>query len=273
MSNGIEGVGVGLRPCHFEAILSQNHDDIWFEILADNFLIPGGLNKKLLLEVCDRYPVVLHSVGLSLGGVHPLDWNYIDAIKGLKDATGSIWYSEHLSFSGDMTYRVPDLLPLPYTEEAVQHVVRRIEQVQERLCERILIENVSSYLQFPNNEMTEVEFVSEVATRADCDILLDINNIFVSSSNHRQDVSDCFDIIPADKVKQIHLAGYEAKEGYLLDSHNHPVTEPVWDLFKHYIDKVGSKPTLIEWDSNMPSFQRLLSEQTIAQTLLHERSG
>jgi uncharacterized protein (UPF0276 family) len=273
MDKQIEGAGVGLRPCHFDAILSQNPSDIWFEILADNFLVAGGLNKQLLMEVCERYPVVLHSVGLSIGGIHALDWDYIKAIKTLKQATGSVWYSEHLSFSGDAVHRVPDLLPLPYTEEAIKHVVGRIVRVQDYLDEQILIENVSSYLTFPDNEMTELEFIREVAIRADCHILLDINNIFVSDSNHQQDNLGCLDIIPAERVKQIHLAGYETKQGYLLDSHNHPVTPAVWDLFKGYIEYAGSKPTLIEWDNNMPSFDKLLSEHQRAQSILQAQTA
>lgn len=260
----IAGAGVGLRSPHFEAVLSQDWGDIWFEILADNFLIPGGLNKTLLLEVCEQYPSVLHSVGLSLGGIHKLDTDYLKAIKLLKDEAGAEWYSEHLSFSGNQAYRLPDLLPLPYTEQAINHVVSRIEQVQSYLGEQILIENVSSYLQCPDNEMSEAAFISEVAQRADCFILLDINNVFVSSTNHQQSSDDFLATLPQERVKQIHLAGYEAKQGYLLDSHSQPVSQAVWDLFDCFIQQAGPRPTLVEWDSQLPDFDTLLAERELA---------
>ena len=266
----IAGAGIGLRAPHFEAILSQDWGDLWFEILADNFMVAGGLNKTLLLEVCDRYPTVLHSVGLSIGGIHELDIDYLNAIKQLKTETGAEWYSEHLSFSGNRSLRVPDLLPLPYSEQAIQHVIKRIQQVQDYLGEQILIENVSSYLQCPDNEMTEAEFIAEIAQQADCYILLDINNVFVSSANHHSSSEDFIGAIPLDRVKQIHLAGYEQKPGYLLDSHSQPVSQPVWDMFESVIQRIGQVPTLIEWDNQLPDFDVLMDQRHLAQVYLNK---
>lgn len=265
----ISGAGVGLRTPHFEKILSQDWGDLWFEILADNFMMAGGLNNQLLLEVCERYPVVLHSVGLSLGGIHEIDYSYLEAIKTLKAQTGAQWYSEHLSFSGNETIRLPDLLPLPYTEQAVRHVVNRIDQVQDVLGERILIENVSSYLQCPDNDMSEAEFISQIAQSADCYILLDLNNVYVSCVNHNVRSDDFIHRLPLNRVKQIHLAGYEIKQDYLLDSHSKPVSPPVWDLFQRFIQINGAVPTLIEWDNQLPDFEDLFLQRQQAQNHLN----
>ena len=264
----IKGAGIGLRTPHIAGVLEQELDSIWFEVMADNFLIEGGLNVSLLQAVAERYPLTLHGVGLSIGGTYALDSRYVDGIKSLLHATGAQWYSEHLSFSGNNQFRVPDLLPLPYTEESVRHVVSRIEQVQEQLGQQILMENVSSYIECPFNEMSEAEFMCEVAERADCYLLLDINNVFVSSYNHQQDPQAYLNTIPAQRVKQIHLAGFEDKQSFLLDAHNHSVSPPVWELFETFIRRAGPRPTLVEWDNDLPELDRLLREKDVAQDCL-----
>ena len=178
------GAGIGLRLPHVQEILAAGDTDIpWFEVLVDNWLVEGGLNKKMLLAISERYPLVFHSVGLSLGGLTPLDFNYLKQIKALKKETGALWYSEHASFSGNAELKVPDLLPLPYTQEAVTHLSQRITQVQEFMGERMLLENVSTYLSCQFNEMTEGEFIAAVAQEADCYLLLDINNAHVTAHN------------------------------------------------------------------------------------------
>lgn len=272
----IQGAGIGLRSPHFKDIIQQSAklqaEGLWFEVLADNFLVDGGLSRDLLIEISQRFPVVLHSVGLSIGGVHPLDTTYIEGIKRLMDETGAPWYSEHLSFSGNNEFRIPDLLPLPYTEEAVRHVVERIDQVQNQLGQRILMENVSSYLHCPGNVMTEAEFMAEVASRADCYLLLDINNLFVSAFNHHSDPQEFFSVLDLDRVKQIHLAGFEHKGDVIVDAHNNPVSDEVWALFETFIEHAGPRPTLIEWDNDIPDLPRLLSERQLAAQRLNQQA-
>ncbi|WP_076414006.1 DUF692 domain-containing protein [Shewanella sp. UCD-KL12] len=265
----LTGAGIGLRLPHVQQILAAGETDIpWFEVLADNWLVEGGLNKHMLTAIAEQYPIVLHSVGLSLGGPSELDFSYLNQIKKLKQQTGALWYSEHASFSGSDKLKVPDLLPLPYTYEAVQHLSQRIKQVQDFMGERILLENVSTYVSCQFNEMTEGEFIAEVAQESDCYLLLDINNAFVTSENLNQDMRTFMDVIPVNRVKQIHLAGFHDKGDYLLDAHNHPVDEQVWHAFKLFIEKNGHIPSMIEWDNDLPPLERLLAERAIAADIL-----
>ncbi|NRD71972.1 DUF692 domain-containing protein [Shewanella sp. VB17] len=263
------GAGIGLRLPHVQEILAAGDTDIpWFEVLVDNWLVEGGLNKKMLLAISERYPLVFHSVGLSLGGLTPLDFNYLKQIKALKKETGALWYSEHASFSGNAELKVPDLLPLPYTQEAVTHLSQRISQVQEFMGERMLLENVSTYLSCQFNEMTEGEFIAAVAQEADCYLLLDINNAHVTAHNLEQDIQAFMNSIPVERVKQIHLAGFHDKGDFLLDAHNHPVDKQVWQVFEHFIRRNGAIPSMIEWDSDLPPLERLLQERKIAADIL-----
>ncbi|QFU24957.1 DUF692 domain-containing protein [Shewanella eurypsychrophilus] len=263
------GAGIGLRLPHVQQILAAGETEIpWFEVLADNWLVDGGLNKHMLAAIAERYPIVLHSVGLSVGGPNELDFSYLNQIKNLKQQTGALWYSEHASFSGNDNLKVPDLLPLPYTSEAVAHLSQRIKQVQDFMGERILLENVSTYVSCQFNEMTEGEFIAAVAREADCYLLLDINNAFVTSKNLNQDMQAFMDVIPVERVKQIHLAGFHDKGDYLLDAHNHPVDKRVWQAFKLFIAKHGHIPSMIEWDNDLPPLERLLAERTIAAEIL-----
>ncbi|WP_394390235.1 DUF692 domain-containing protein [Shewanella woodyi] len=222
----------------------------------------------MLQEVSERYPLVLHSVGLSLGGLSPLDLDYLKQVKALKQETGALWYSEHASFSGNNDFKVPDLLPLPYTEEAVDHLSQRIMQVQEFMGERILLENVSTYLSCQFNEMTEGEFIAAVADKADCYLLLDINNAYVTAKNLDQEMQTFMDVIPVERVKQIHLAGFHDKGDFLLDAHNHAVDQKVWQAFELFIEKNGAIPSMIEWDNDLPPLARLLQEREIAASIL-----
>ena len=267
--NHLVGAGIGLRLPHVQKILAAGQTDIpWFEVLVDNWLVEGGLNKRMLQEVSERYPIVLHSVGLSLGGLSPLDLDYLKQVKALKQETGALWYSEHASFSGNNDFKVPDLLPLPYTEEAVDHLSQRIMQVQEFMGERILLENVSTYLSCQFNEMTEGEFIAAVADKADCYLLLDINNAYVTAKNLDQEMQRFMDVIPVERVKQIHLAGFHDKGDFLLDAHNHAVDQKVWQAFELFIEKNGAIPSMIEWDNDLPPLARLLQEREIAASIL-----
>ncbi len=265
----LNGAGIGLRIPHVQQILAADESDIpWFEVLADNWLVEGGLNKQMLEAIAERYPLVLHSVGLSLGGLPAIDLDYLAQIRALKEATGALWYSEHASFSGNAGRKVPDLLPLPYTEEAVKHLSRRIIQVQEFMGERILLENVSTYVSCQFNELTEGEFLAAVAKEADCYLLLDINNAYVTAKNLNQDMQAFMEAIPVERVKQIHLAGFHDKGDFLLDAHNHPVDKEVWQEFEHFIAKNGAIPSMIEWDNDLPPLERLLAERNIAAAIL-----
>lgn len=265
----LAGAGIGLRLPHVQQILAADETDIpWFEVLADNWLVEGGLNKHMLAAITERYPIVLHSVGLSLGGPDPLDFAYLKQIKALQQQTGALWYSEHASFSGNGNLKIPDLLPMPYTKEAVEHLSERIRQVQDFMGERMLLENVSTYVSCQFNEMTEGEFITAVAEEADCYLLLDINNAFVTSKNLNQDMQAFMDVIPSERVKQIHLAGFHDKGDYLLDAHNHPVDERVWQAFERFITLNGQVPSMIEWDNDLPPLERLLAERTLAADIL-----
>ncbi|MCL1147780.1 DUF692 domain-containing protein [Shewanella marinintestina] len=269
LKSEISGAGIGLRLPHAQQLLADESIEVpWLEVLADNWLVAGGLNQHLLQAVSERFPIVLHSVGLSLGGPNPLDVNYLQQIKTLKQQTGAHWYSEHASFSGNETYKVADLLPLPYTQEAVMHISQRIRQTQDFMGERILLENVSTYMSCRYNELSEGEFIAAIAAEADCYLLLDINNAFVTSVNLQQSMSSFLQTIPIERVKQIHLAGFHDKGDYLLDAHNHPIDPKVWAVFKSYINQHGAIPSMIEWDSDLPTLARLLQEQQVAAGIL-----
>lgn len=267
----IAGAGIGLRTPHAQEILANPDLKIpWLEILADNWMAPGGLNRKLLEAISERFPTVLHGVGLSLGSTMPLDIDYVQSIKRLKRDTGAVWYSEHASFSSYNGHYFPDLLPMLFTEESVAHLSQRIVQVQDILGERILLENISAYVACPGAEMSEGQFIREVAESADCGLLLDINNLFVSSQNFHCCADDFLKHLPWDRVRQIHLAGFEDKGDFLLDAHNQPVAPAVWQLFERLINEHGPIPSMIEWDSDIPPLARLLEERSQAQRVLDQ---
>ncbi len=252
------GHGVGLRTVHFEHLLEQPPTGVdWFEIISENFLMDGGRPLAVLEKVRRQVPVVMHGVSLSLGGSDPLNLAHVDALKRLAARIEPAFVSDHLCWGADGGINYHDLLPLPYTQEALANLVARIGIVQERLGRRILIENLSSYVTFRDSEMTEWEFLSEVANRADCGILLDLNNIFVSACNHGFDPLDYLDAVPADRVKQFHLAGHSVLPGVRLDTHDHPVCDEVWALHAAAVRRFGTIPTLVEWDDKIPPFPEL----------------
>ena len=268
------GHGIGLRRNHYERLLSGDPTRIdWLEAISENFMVPGGRALDILTRVRKRYPVVLHGVSLSIGSTDPLDERYLDDLLSLAKRIEPAWISDHLCWTGVGGHNAHDLLPIPYTEEALDHVVSRVLRVQERLGRPIALENPSSYVAFSASTIPEWEFLAEVARRSGCGILLDVNNIYVSSRNHRFDPSSYLDGIPAEKVWQFHLAGHSDKGAYLLDTHDHAVPDPVWELYRDAVRRYGSVSTLIEWDDQIPEFDRLEEESERARRLHQDVIG
>jgi hypothetical protein len=250
------GFGVGLRRPHYVHILEQHPPMDWFEVISENFMVEGGWALEVLEGARAHYPVVMHGVSLSIGSSDPLNRAYLETLRAATRRFEPAWVSDHLCWTGVGGRNLHDLLPLPYTEETVIHVVGRIRQVQEILERTILIENVSSYMAFRSSRLEEWELTA-VAEEADCGILLDINNIFVSAFNHRFDPLRYIDAVPADRVMQFHLAGHSDHGSYLMETHDHPIRPEVWALYEHAVRRFGRVPTLIEWDDNIPDFELL----------------
>ncbi len=254
------GFGLGLRTEHYDDILATEPNVDWFEILSENYMVPGGKPLYYLDQFKERYPLVMHGVSMSIGSVAPLDIEYLKQLKSLADRANPKWISDHLCWTGVHGKNLHDLLPLPYTEETINHVVARIQQVQDFLGRQILIENVSSYASYQGSEMTEWAFITEIANRADCLLLFDVNNIYVSSVNHQFDAHDFINGVPAQRVQQIHLAGHEDHGDYIIDTHDAPVIEDVWDLYDYAIKRFGPISTMIERDDKMPPLADLVTE-------------
>jgi hypothetical protein len=264
------GHGVGLRRDHFERVLSAPTGVDWFEVISENFMVDGGRPLDVLRRVRRDYPIVLHGVSLSIGSSDSIDEGYLDGLERLIALVEPAWVSDHLCWTGVGGRNAHDLLPVPYTEEAIDHIARRTLRVQERLGRRIALENVSSYMTYAASAIPEWEFLTEVARRADCGILLDVNNIFVSSVNHGFDPVEYVNAVPVDRVWQFHLAGHSDHGAYLLDTHDHPVRDEVWDLYRIAVARFDAVPTLIEWDGNIPEWERLEAESRTARTIREE---
>src|SRR5713226_9283817 len=248
------GVGVGWRRQHYAHVIAERPAIGWFEVIAENFMVEGGRPLRILEQVRADYPIVLHGVSMSIGSTDPLNREHLHRLAQLARRFEPAWISDHLCWTGVGGRNLHDLLPLPYTEEAIHHVAARIRRVQETLERPMLIENVSSYIAFVDSTMTEWEFISAIAEEADCGILLDINNIFVSAFNHRFDANDYIDSVPVERVVQYHLAGHSDHGTYLLDTHDHPIREEVWALYERAARRFGEVATLVEWDDNIPEF-------------------
>ena len=261
------GFGLGLRVDHYEAILADRPAVDWFEVLTENYLVPGGKPLHYLMRMRERYPLAMHGVSMSIGSSAPLDRGYLEQVKQLAQRVEPAWISDHLCWTGVAGRNTHDLLPLPYTEEALEHVAERVRTVQDILGRRILLENVSSYVAFRDSSLTEWEFLHGVAERADCLILLDVNNIYVSAVNHEFDPRDYLDAIPAGRVQQIHLAGHENHGDYLIDTHDHPVPDPVWELYAAAVARFGAVSTMIERDAHIPPLAELCAELDEARSL------
>lgn len=261
------GHGIGLRPPHYAEVVQTLPAVDWFEVITENFMVAGGNPRQVLRQVRAHYPIVLHGVSLSVGSVDPIDETYLTGLATLAAETEPAWISDHLCWSSFGGHTGHDLWPLPFTEEALAHVVRRVQVVQERLRRRILIENVSSYLEFAHSTLPEWEFLTEVARRADCGLLLDVNNIFVSARNHGFEAAQFLAGVPVDRVKQIHLAGHRDEGTHLLDTHDHPVCDGVWALYRAAVQRFGAVATIIERDDDIPPLAQVIAESRQAAAI------
>jgi len=279
------GHGVGLRPPHYSYVLEYKPPIAWFEVISENFMglgdQSGGKPVSVLERVRENYPIVLHGVSLSIGSVDPLNSIYLGKLKALIQQIEPAWVADHFCWTGVDGENLHDLLPLPYNEETIMHVSSKIAQVQDFLGRQMLFENVSSYLTYESSEMTEWAFITEIAKRSGCGVLLDINNVFVSATNHGFDPVEFLNGIPVEIVGQFHLAGHSqrvahgasdqdgqgGKTTFLIDTHDHPVCDPVWALYEKAVKRFGKVPTLIEWDDKLPTFPELLSESDKARAI------
>lgn len=254
------GYGLGLRTDYYDIVLEQKPDVDWFEILTENYMVDGGKPLYYLDAIREHYPMVMHGVSLSIGSTDPLDMEYISQLKKLAQRVEPQWISDHLCWTGQGGQNLHDLMPLPYTEEAIDHVVARVKQVQDILGRQMLLENVSSYVTYNHSCMSEWEFYRTVVEQADCLMLLDINNVYVSARNHQFDPMDYINHMPAERVQQIHLAGHSDFGDYVIDTHDHPVVDPVWNLYASSLKVLGPVSTMIERDDRMPPFEELMAE-------------
>lgn len=254
------GYGLGLRKEHYETVLSEQPDVDWFEIISENYMVEGGKALDYLTRIRENYPMVMHGVSMSIGSTEALNLDYLKQLKTLIKRVEPEWISDHLCWTGVNGLNLHDLMPLPYTEEAIQHVADRVSKVQDYLGRQMLLENVSSYVSYSDSQMNEWEFLSEVANRADCLILLDINNIYVSAYNHNFAPYTYLHAIPSERVYQFHLAGHSHENNLIIDTHDHPIADPVFELYAAAVKHYGRVSTMIERDDHIPPLNELLSE-------------
>lgn len=254
------GFGLGLRPKHYPNFIAAPQPVDWLEIISENYMIQGGKPLAMLDRIRTDYPVAMHGVSMSLGSVQNLDRDYLAQLKTFARRIDPMWISDHLCWTGMHGLNLHDLYPLPYTEEAVRHVVARIRQVQDTLERRLVVENVSSYLAYADSVMSEWEFLTAISEEADCLLLLDVNNIYVSSVNHGFDARTFIDGVPARRVQQIHLAGHSNMGEYIIDTHDEPIADPVFDLYGYACRRLGPVSAMIERDDNIPPLAELIAE-------------
>jgi uncharacterized protein (UPF0276 family) len=258
--NADYGIGIGLRIPHYKHIFENKPAVGWFEIISENFMVEAGRPLAVLDQILEQYKVVQHGVAIYFGSAEPLNREHLTRLKKLVKRTKTPWLSDHLCWGSVDGRYTHDLLPMPYTFEAAEVTARKIREARDFLEVPIAVENVSSYAEFHVSEMTEWQFLNEVVERADCGILCDVNNIYVSSRNHNFDPFEYLNAVPAERVAQIHIAGHSKFEKYILDTHDHPVIDPVWKLYEHAIRRVGATPTLLEWDDRIPTFDEVHAE-------------
>lgn len=269
-SKTLPDFGLGLRTDHFQDVLDTQPKVDFFEVVSENFMIGGGKPKHYLHAIREHYPMMMHGVSMSIGSTDPLNYDYLRQLKVLANELQPLWLSDHLCWTGAHQTNTHDLLPLPYNESTLKHLIGRISEVQEFLGRQILIENVSSYVTYKESEMTEWEFLNQLAQRADCHILLDINNIYVSARNHNFACEDYLNGIDPSRVRQFHLAGHSDYGDYVIDTHDHDVADPVWALYRDALKRFGPVSTMIERDDNIPPLQTLLDELDIARVIANE---
>jgi hypothetical protein len=268
MVNRMLGCGIGLRREHFDFVLSERPAVPWFEVISENFMSEGGRPRHVLERVRRDYPVAVHGVSLSVGSAAPPDPNYLRRLKNLVSWLEPVLVSDHLCWTGIGGHNSHDLLPLPFNEEAVRTAARNIREVQAFLGRPLLVENISTYVEFSHSEMTEWDFLTAVIEEADCYLLLDVNNLYVNARNHGIDPHRYLEGIPKDRVRQFHLAGHEDHGHVVIDTHDHPVCEEVWSLYRLAVQRFGPQPTLIERDAHIPEFTELKREAHEAQLIL-----
>lgn len=271
------GYGLGLRSEYYQTILEQRPAVDWFEILSENYLVEGGKALYYLDAIAEHYPLVMHGVSLSIGGPHALDTAYLQRLKQLAERVKPAWVSDHLCWSRGNAHQLHDLLPLPYTEESLQHVAARVRLVQDVLERPLVLENVSSYLRTANDPFTEWEFLARLTELSGCELLLDVNNVYVSSRNHAFDPWSFISGLPKQRIRQLHLAGHSDYGDYLIDTHDQPISDPVWQLYQRTLQHLGPVATLIERDDNYPPFSELFDElaraRALGQATLAERQA
>lgn len=261
------GFGLGLRPGHYDAVLEGGHRVDWFEVTTENYLVPGGKPLHYLERVRARYPLVMHGVSLSIGSTAPLDLGYLRSVRELARRIEPAGISDHLCWTGVGGVNLHDLMPLPFTMEAVAHVAGRVRQAQDVLDCQLMLENVSSYVACADAEMTEWEFVAQVSEAADCLLLLDVNNVYVNSVNHGFDARDYLRALPVARVRQLHLAGHSRQGGMLIDTHDAPVAEAVWRLYERAVARFPEAATTLERDDHIPPLAELVAELDHARRL------
>lgn len=261
------GYGLGLRSAYYQQILEQSPDVDWFEVVSENFMVLGGKALYYLDAIAERYPLVMHGVSLSIGGPHALDVDYLKQLKQLAERVNPAWISDHLCWSRGNAHQLHDLLPLPYTEESLEYIAERVRQVQDVLQRPLVLENVSSYVRAASDDFTEWEFLAALSRESGCELLLDVNNVYVSSRNHGFDPWTFIQSLPVDKVRQLHLAGHSDYGDYVIDTHDQPVSDPVWVLYQRTLEHFGPVATLLERDDHFPPFEALLEELQKARAL------
>ena len=268
------GFGLGLRSEHYHEILEQRPPEVdWFEIISENYMIDGGKPLYFLDRIRQDYPMVMHGVSMSIGSTDPLNYDYLKQLKKLIQRVEPEWFSDHLCWTGVDHKNMHDLLPLPYTENAVNHIADRINEVQDFIGRQMLIENLSSYITYTSDAMTEWEFLSAVSEKADCYILLDVNNIYVSSYNHHFDPMDYLNGVPAERVWQHHLAGHQNTGNLIIDTHDEPIIDPVWSLYEKTAELLGPVSTMIERDGNIPALSEVVDELKHARKIASPHYG
>jgi uncharacterized protein (UPF0276 family) len=253
-------VGLGLRTVHYDHILERRPDVPWFEIISDNYMHTAGRPLHFLDRIAARYPIVMHGVSLSIGSTDPLDWSYLRELRALRERTRALWISDHLCWTGVAGRNTHDLMPVPYTEEALRHVARRVSMVQDFLEAPLVLENPSSYVEFESSTMREWEFFAALTAETGCGLLLDVNNVYVSAKNHGFDAEEYMAGIPYDHVVQLHVAGHTDMGTHIVDTHIGPVIDPVWELAAEAHRRAGGVSLLLEWDAEIPPFERVYRE-------------
>jgi len=273
MREPVTGFGLGLRSEHYRDFIAAPQRVDWLEVISENYFVAGGKPLHHLDRIRRDYPMVMHGVSLSIGGSDPLDLSYLQQLRRLAERIQPAWVSDHLCWTGTSSLNLHDLLPLPCTEDCLRHLLPRVLQVQEMLGRPLVLENVSSYVRFRADEMSEWEFIAELVRRTGCELLLDVNNVHVNSVNHGFVAQTFIDAMPAAAVRQIHLAGHEDHGTYLIDTHDHPVCDAVWELYAYAIRRLGPVPTMIERDDDIPQLESLLGELDRARRVADAAAG